>query len=207
MRRALALQHHWLSEIHWICMPFRSSFIVKNGVLFQSLHRYATFCIVQINIIIHRDSWTCNRVQRVVAATCNTTIARLWTKSSAHCCTSTRFLPISRSTEVSCATTSHPEVGREFFQWNVPSSLSRCLFHSVSTIINICETQCRDAAAVVVMNTPEFNQTWLPRAASAFTVHFLRRAGGGAGVPGICLLWEWWLMQCIFWFPLDPFII
>lgn len=137
---------------------------------------------MQNKIRIHQDSWTCSRVQRVVAAICYQT-KQLDSERRAHCYTFTRFLPISRSTELSCATTSHPEVAREIFQWNVSSGLSRCLFHSVRTIINICETQWRNAAAVVVMNTPEFNQTWLQRA--AFTVYFLRRAGGGAGVPVI----------------------
>lgn len=68
----------------------------------------------------------------------------------AHCCTFTRFLPISTSTQISCATTAHPEVGWDFFQLNVSSSSSRCPFHSVSTTINICKTQWRNATSVVL---------------------------------------------------------
>lgn len=56
-------------------------------------------------------------------------------------------------------------------------------FRSVSTTINICKTHRWRNTAVVLMNIPEFNQTWLQRA--ALTVHFLRGASGGAGVPVI----------------------
>lgn len=55
------------------------------------------------------------------------------------------------------------------------------------------------------MNIPEFNQTWLQRA--AFTVHFLRRAGGGAGVPviydGNALIMHSMPFLFSFWFIYD----
>lgn len=89
-----------------------------------------------------------------------------------------------------------------FFQWNVSCCSSRCPFHSVSTTINICSSaekcnRCR------VNEHPGVQPNLTP----ACCVHFLRRAGGGAGVPviydGNALIMHLMPFLFSFWFIYD----